>query len=208
MAQDQLNLDELLLEPGRIVAPDGGSASLRWYDEDDVIALLRVLQGIQGKPEASAVLVLADALVGFCADEEAGRRVVDCLPLPRIMDVIMWLQTADAADFAVPDAPDGEIVMDGAVRAVRLLTVGTFRNMVAGGGADLSGDVASALAQNAEVMASMVDGMTAEEWRSLPRQKSAAIERYVNGLLNARNVQVEAARPKARTRRARSTASR
>jgi len=204
MTQRTLDLDALLLEPGRITAPDGSSALLREYNEDDVVGLLRVVQSIQGQPEAGSVLVLADALAGFCADAETGRRVIDALPLTRIMDAIVWLQTASQPDFTVADAPEGLVVLGGRERAVRVLTVGTFRRLAAAGAVDLSADVAGALVRNAETMAGMVEDMTVEEWLKLPRPQTAAIERYITELMGQ---QAEAARPKVtRPRRARPTA--
>ena len=199
MAQRTLNLDELLLEPGRIIAPDGSSASLREYSEDDVVVLLHTLQSIQGQPEASSLTTLADAIIPFFADVEQGRRVVDSLPVTRLMDIIIWLQTADSNEFAAPTEPDGEIVLNGATRAVRLVTVGTFRKVSDTAQVNMTGDVTQAVTQNAEIMASMIEGMTAEQWRSLPRQRSAAIERYITELMSEASAQV-AAVPKATPR--------
>jgi hypothetical protein len=200
MTHEKLDLDALLVELGVIETP-GGSASLREYTEDDVLGLLRTLQAIQGKPEAGSVLVLADTLQGFCADAEAGRRAVDGLPLPRIMDAIAWLQTADQPNFVVPDEPDGVLVLAGQERAVRLSTVGVFRRLVAAGQVDMSGDVAGAVMQNADMIAGMIDGMTPEAWHALPRRQSAAAERYINELLNAGGAPAPAPKAPRKTRR-------
>jgi hypothetical protein len=194
MAQSEkhFDADALLIGPTRLVAPDGSSASLKEYTEDDVLALLRVLQDIQKLPQAQMPLHLADALLLFFEDEEAGRRVVDALPLPRIMDVVTWLQEAISPTLTLPDAPDGEVKLGGQVRAVRIPTIGTYRDLAP---AAAEGDVYSIISQNAAVMASMVEGMTPEAWRALPRRQSAAVERYISDLMAETGAKAKKAAP-------------
>lgn len=196
MAQKKaFDADALLLHPPRIIAPDGSNAILIDYTEDDLLGVLRVLQEVQDLPQAQIPLKLADALLGLCVDPEAGARCIDALPLPRLMDVIIWLQTAEEPTFIVSGEPDGEVRIGGQAHAVRLLTVGTFRRIAALTAEPApTGDVFSLVRSNDTVMAGMIDNMTPDEWRRLPRRISAAVERYINGLMREER---EEADPKA-----------
>jgi hypothetical protein len=182
MTQKTLNTDALLLEPPRIVAPDGSNAILIDYTQEDVVRLVRTLQELQSAPQSTIPLKLADLLVGLCVDPIVGARVIDQLPLPRLMDVIGWLQTAETSAFIAPSAPDGEVTIQGQTYAIRILSVGMLRRTAALETAE-PGDLADMVGRNAEVMVSMIDGLTLDEWQKLPRRQTAAVERYFAELM-------------------------
>jgi len=194
MTQKTLDTDALLLEPPRIVAPDGSNAILKDYTQEDVLRLVRAVQELQGAPQSTIPLQLADLLINLCVDPIAGTQVIDKLPLSRLMEVIGWLQTAETSAFITPTAPDGEVLIHGEPHAVRVLSVGTLRRMNALGQAD-AGDLAAIVGRNAEVMVSMIEGLTLEDWQQLPRRQSAAIERYFAELMQEQTAKATAPVP-------------
>jgi|GEM_PF-6812462 len=196
MAHVKLDLDALILEAPRLVAPTGAVATFQDYTTDDLLRLLALAQPVEGSDadRLQALVQIADGILELCTPAPVNRAALDAIPISRILDVLTWLQTANPPTLYMSSEPDGEITLSGKVRVVRLLTVGAVRQFSWFAQAQVPGpatpenalagmSLADAVLHSAEMMASMIEDMTPAEWRGLPRAQAAAIERYIMALM-------------------------
>jgi len=215
MAHVKLDLDALILEAPRLVAPTGAVATFQDYTTDDLLRLLALAQPVQGSnaDHLQALVQIADGILELCTAAPINRRAIDAVPVSHILDVLTWLQTAEPPTLFMSSEPDGEIVLAGKTRAVRLLTVGAMRQFSwfaqaqAPSAVDaIPGDAPAtpgmslldAVLHSAEMMAGMIEDLTPEAWRALPRTQTTAIERYIMALMQPKpEAEANAADPKA-----------
>jgi len=207
MAQHKLDLDALILEAPRLVAPSGAVATFKAYTLEDLLPMLGHAQGLQKNFTLGGAVALADLILDLCTSEPINRMAIDAVPLFSLQEVMRWLQEATPPTLFMSAEPDGEIVIAGKPHAVRMLTVGavrqfdwfdTARTEIA------TTDLADLVIHNADMMAGIIDGLSAAEWRAMPRARTAAIERYIADLMQAKQTEAQAqaeavAHPKAGT---------